>query len=162
MVTLLEVVYIKFQPQTYESAILTVTLFPLPKAAAVKNCLSVEEAATVKIQGATFSTDMKRGPLLPAEQVVRIPLVMAWNAPMAMGSLRKLCAGPPMETERKLTPSAMAWSKPASMSMSLQPEVQQTLYIARRADGTPPLDVPLPTPNRLAPFTTEPAAIDAV
>lgn len=142
--------------------LLTVVLFPSPKATNVVYCLSTVEAATVMIQGATFSTDIGRGPSLPAEQEVRTPLLIAWNDPIAIGSEKKSREGPPIDTDMKFTPSAMASSKPASMSMSLHPMLQHTLYIAMRADGTPPRAVPLPMPYKLASFTATPAAVDAV
>jgi len=47
------------------------------------------------------------------------------------------------------------------MSVFIQPDVQQTLYTAMRADGTPPLAVPEPSPNRFALGTRFPAAVDA-
>lgn len=126
------------------------------------NCRSVLEAATVKIQGATFSTVMVEGPLLPAEQEVRIPLFMAWNDPMAVGSLKNFLGVPPSDTVITFTPSSMASSNAASRSMSLHPSLQQTLYIAMRARDTPPRAVPTPIPSRLAPLTTTPAAVEDV
>jgi len=67
----------------------------------------------------------------------------------------------PTETERISTPSIMAASNPARMSASAQPLVQQTLYTAMRANGTPPLAVPDPSPSRFALGTGFPAAVDA-
>ena len=52
------------------------------------------------------------------------------------------------------------------MSASVHPRLllvpKQTLYAATRALGAPPLAVPLPNPNRLAPGTNRPAAVARV
>ena len=66
-----------------------------------------------------------------------------------------------MEIDIMSTPSAMASSNAARMSAEKHPFNQQTLYMAIRADGTPPLAVPNPKPSRLAMLTMFPAAVDA-
>nr|CAB3447934.1 unnamed protein product [Digitaria exilis] len=60
------------------------------------------------------------GPEFPAEQETTMPLLMAWNAPMAMESVKKLGAYPLAPTEREMTstPSATASSMAARMSES--------------------------------------------
>jgi len=91
-----------------------------------------------------------------------MPLFIAWKAPIAyISSKYCLCSDDPSETERISTPSRMAKSNPPRMSADSQPLLQQTLYTAMRADGTPPLAVPKPNPNRFALGTRFPAAMDA-
>ena len=67
-----------------------------------------------------------------------------------------------MEIDIKSTPSLMASSSAAKMFKSLQPTSQHTLYIAMRADGTPPRAVPLAKPYKLAPAIEAPAMMDEV
>lgn len=87
---------------------------------------------------------------------------MEWNDPMAIGSWKKLLEAPPIETDIMSTPSEMASSNAASKSMSLQPDPQHTLYMAMRADGTPPRAVPCAMPYKLASLTAMPAAVEEV
>jgi len=122
-------------------------------------------AATEMNQGATFVIVEGFGPKLPADLEVNIPLLIAWKDPIANTSSKYFSCWTtsfsPTEIEIISTPSAMAASTPARMSTRLQPDSQQTLYTAMRADGTPPLAVPEPSPNRFALGTRFPAAIDA-
>lgn len=69
----------------------------------------------------------------------------------------------PVEIEIISTPSAIASSNAARVSASGQPILSQhALYMAMRADGTPPRAVPEAKPSRLADLTKFPAIVDAV
>ncbi|KAG5514201.1 hypothetical protein RHGRI_035560 [Rhododendron griersonianum] len=59
---------------------------PSAKIRSAGNFLSIVLAPTVVIQGATLATVMSSGPLLPAEAETKIPLTMAPNDPIAIGS----------------------------------------------------------------------------
>ncbi|EOA12614.1 hypothetical protein CARUB_v10027452mg [Capsella rubella] len=68
-------------------------------------------AATVKIHGATLIADPGSGPLLPADCTVRIPLAIAWKAPIEIVSFSYVeGSSPPIEMLMMSTPSAMASS----------------------------------------------------
>ena len=70
---------------------------------------------------------------------------------------------PPIDIEMTSTPSCIAASKAARISISEHPLlVQQTLYMATLADGTPPRAVPSARPERLAPAIALPVAVDDV
>ena len=67
----------------------------------------------------------------------------------------------PVEIEITSTPSLIASSNAASVSASPQlPVFQHTLYMAIRADGTPPWAVPEANPNTLTELTEFPATVD--
>lgn len=92
-----------------------------------------------------------------------IPFFMAWNAPTDMGSDTYSPMSFPIDMDITSTPSCMAASKAARMSISAHAvRCQHTLYMATLAEGTAPLDVPLPNPKRLAFGTRFPAKIDDV
>uniref|UniRef100_A0A3Q7E816 Uncharacterized protein n=1 Tax=Solanum lycopersicum TaxID=4081 RepID=A0A3Q7E816_SOLLC len=59
-------------------------MFP-PKGICVSMFLSIVVAATVKIQGATLTTDSGEGPSFPPEATTKMPFCIAWKAPMAIG-----------------------------------------------------------------------------
>ncbi|CAN0841657.1 hypothetical protein LINGRAHAP2_LOCUS3381 [Linum grandiflorum] len=84
---------------------------------------------------------------------------MAPNAPTAIGSSTNGSGGPPSERERTSTPSATAWSNPASMEPPGQPVLSQTLYIAMWANGAIPIAVPSACPKAFAFRTGFPAAV---
>uniref|UniRef100_A0A7C9EQ57 Uncharacterized protein n=1 Tax=Opuntia streptacantha TaxID=393608 RepID=A0A7C9EQ57_OPUST len=69
---------------------------------------------------------------------------------------------PPMDMDMICTPSSIAFSIAANMSVARQPPCQHTLYAAILAPGAIPRAVPDAYPRRLAPVTAEPAAVLAV
>lgn len=123
-------------------------------------------APTVTSHGAVFDTVPAPGPEFPAEHTTVTPRLTAWNDPMATPSRRYPAGAPPSDTESTSTPSWMAASNAAMMSASKHSlpftGSQHTLYAATCAPGAPPFAVPLPYPNRLAPGTNRPAAVDSV
>nr|GMC47179.1 subtilisin-like protease [Ipomoea batatas]GMC60770.1 subtilisin-like protease [Ipomoea batatas]GMC72404.1 subtilisin-like protease [Ipomoea batatas]GMC76275.1 subtilisin-like protease [Ipomoea batatas]GMC78244.1 subtilisin-like protease [Ipomoea batatas] len=77
------------------------------------------EAATVKIQGASFHRVPGDGPEFPAAQTTAMPLSTAWNVPIAIASVEKSVLSVaflyiPREMDNMWTPSPMASSTPFS------------------------------------------------
>uniref|UniRef100_A0A0A9G8X3 Uncharacterized protein n=2 Tax=Arundo donax TaxID=35708 RepID=A0A0A9G8X3_ARUDO len=93
---------------------------PSPRTTSAGNSRSMVDAPTVSIHGAMLTAVYSPGPELPAEQETTIPLLIAWKAPMAIESRKKLGAYPLAPTEREMTstPSATASSMAARMSES--------------------------------------------
>ncbi|BAT87893.1 hypothetical protein VIGAN_05131200 [Vigna angularis var. angularis] len=87
--------------------------------------------------------DPTDGPAFPAEAETTTPFSKAEKAAIATGSSYKGTMSKPIEMEITSTPSAIAWSKPASMSEANTPWAHATLYIAILARGAIPLAVPL-------------------
>jgi len=88
-----------------------------------------------------------RGPEFPAEHEVKMPFLMAWKDPMAIGSSKYGIGPGPRDTEIMSTPSAIASSNAARISAEEHPVDQQTLYMAILAPGSPPLAVPSASPK---------------
>nr|GLL31108.1 hypothetical protein L484_003249 [Ipomoea trifida] len=125
---------------------------------------STVEAATVKIQGASLTTVLRRGPEFPAEQTTTMPLSTAWNAPMATTSVEKSGLRPPpgpSDSDNTSTPSLIPSSKAFKIADPEHPKYSQTRYMAIREVGDPPLAVPLAWPWYDASSTSDPAAVDA-
>lgn len=122
-------------------------VWPSPSTTLATNFLSIVLAATETVHGAMLETVRGVGPELPAELTVRTPFFIAWKDPMAIGFLKCGTGGPPRETDKISTPSAMASSKAARISAVAHPKDQQTLYTAILALGTPPCAVPLARPK---------------
>lgn len=113
--------------QRYDKEKLTRKVCPFPSTTLVTKLLSILLAATVSAQGAEFEITFLKGPSFPAEQEVKIPLFMAWKEPMEIASSwygygKEL----PTETKRMSTPSAIASSKAAKMSATVQLPAQHT------------------------------------
>lgn len=118
-----------------------------PKTASDLKSLSMVVAATVKIHGASFTTDPEDGPLFPAEHTTVIPFATAWNAPMAMGSfLNSIVRLEPSDKDRISTPSAIASSNAANILDPEHPKGSHTWYIAILDPGEPPFAVPSARP----------------
>ncbi|KAG2680961.1 hypothetical protein I3760_11G123000 [Carya illinoinensis] len=121
---------------------------PLPSATWATNFRSIVLAATVCIQGAKLLTVDGKGPEFPAEAEVKMPFLITWKDPIAIGS-SKYCLGKsePRDTKITSTPFAIASSKPARISADEHPNDQQTLYMAILAPRTPPVAVPSASPK---------------
>ncbi|KAJ0825024.1 hypothetical protein HanRHA438_Chr17g0798691 [Helianthus annuus] len=65
----------------------------------------------------------------------------------------------PSEIDNTLTPSIIAASMPAKMSLPKQPDMSHVLYMAMCASGAIPHAVPFPNWNTLALSTQFPAAV---
>ncbi|KAJ0915037.1 hypothetical protein HanPSC8_Chr06g0245381 [Helianthus annuus] len=74
-------------------------------------------APTVSIHGASFDNELPKGPPLPAAKLTKIPFCMALNAAIAVESSWNGNVPPPSEIDITLTPSAIAASMPAKMSL---------------------------------------------
>ena len=124
-----------------------------PSVMDVGNARSMVLAATVKIHGAVLCTVYAEGPSFAAPQTTVMPLATAWNEPVAMPSRSSTSENrgmeDPIDKDKTSTPSCMASSKALSISADEHwpPSIsQQTLYMAKRARGAPPLTVPDPRP----------------
>lgn len=73
---------------------LPLSTVPFPRTYSPMILQSVVLAAILSIYGATLTMDAHSGPLFPAEFMVKIPLCIAWEAPIAMESVVKSTAPP--------------------------------------------------------------------
>lgn len=135
---------------------------PFPSTTLATNFLSIVLAATVTVHGATLVALLGSRPPFPAEFTVKIPFLIAWNDPIAMGSSKYSRGGPPRDTDKISTPSAIASSNAANISADEHPNDQQALYTAILALGAPPRAVPLARLKKLAFGTWTLAAAEAV
>ncbi|WVZ98719.1 hypothetical protein U9M48_044119 [Paspalum notatum var. saurae] len=134
-----------------------ITVVPSPRVTTPENPRSTVPDATVSVQGVPLWRKPRSGPSLPAEVDTNTPRCIAANAPMAMGSWYSGRPSKPRESEMTSTPSAMAWSMAASTSDGYTPSSHSALYMATLARGAMPR-----APNKDAPGTGEPAAVDEV
>lgn len=126
-----------------EPGIHTTSVLTFPRTTLSMNRRSMLLAATVNNQGATLSTDAKRGPSLPAAFMISNPFSIAWKEPIAIASsLNFIAVLGPIEIDIMSKPWAIASSNAAKILSEWQPSSgPQALYTANLAEGTPPLAV---------------------